>query len=80
MESRDLVKSTVREILEKHGISDKDKLDHIPEALASYFGGILTEALMDLNAKLANEDVETFMEKSFYGNSPPERSGEISSA
>lgn len=70
MVHREEVKKTVRQILEHHGIQDKDKLDHIPEALTSYFGGTLVEMLMDLNGELTVKDVGSFMSRNWETDGP----------
>lgn len=58
MVSREEVQRKVRAILEDHGIGDKDKLEHIPEAVTGYFGEILVSSVMELNGRFAKEEVE----------------------
>lgn len=65
MESREKVKTTIREILQNHGIQDKDKLESLPEALTSYYGGCLVNTLMDLNGELTVKDIESFMSRNW---------------
>lgn len=61
MESRSKVKETVKAILLDHGITDKDKLENIPEVITGYIGGVLIEALMDFSAELTDGTVSVFV-------------------
>lgn len=53
MESPDQIRKAIRSILEDHGIMDKDKLEHIPEAITVY---ISQKQLLYRNG---NEQTET---------------------
>lgn len=57
MESQDQIRKAIRSILEDHGIMDKDKLDHIPEAITVYiFNGIMS-AIVEIVQGIAEDEI-----------------------
>lgn len=59
-----LVRECVAEILRQHGISDKDKLESIPERIADYFGLLLAEQMTHYASRVMTSHL---LEYSYYG-------------
>lgn len=62
--NKDALSSTerkLRKILQEHGISDKDKLETLPPALANYIAEIITVALGAFVQDMAEGNIKIYM-------------------
>lgn len=74
MVSREEFQKTIRKILENHGISDKDKLESLPEVITDYFAHNIVNALMDLNSELSVQDVHNLLNRvKFIDGTEPDK-------